>query len=213
MRVRDIMTTNVVTIPSSTPIAQAKRILQAHKFRRLPVVDKGKLVGIVTEKRLEQVSPSKATSLTVWEMSYLLEKTAVKDIMEKHVLTVPPDMTAEESLAYAQDQKVGCLVVIENNNVVGILTTNDFIYNVVNPMIGLNDPGSRIKVAGGGELKPLEDILSTINELGSEVLTVHTQHKPDQKIRDVCIHIKTEDAGPLISALENKGYSTSPVNR
>jgi acetoin utilization protein AcuB len=62
MYVRDIMTTNVVTIPSSTSLADAKRIMEAHRFRRLPVVDKGKLVGIVTERRLEQVSPSKATS-------------------------------------------------------------------------------------------------------------------------------------------------------
>jgi len=78
MYVRDIMTTNVVTTPSSTSIANAKRIMEAHRFRRLPVVDKGKLVGIVTERRLESVSPSKATSLTVWELSYLLNETAVK---------------------------------------------------------------------------------------------------------------------------------------
>ena len=69
MKVSDIMTTNVVTIPSNTSIADAKRLMAAHRFRRLPVVDRGKLVGIVTEHRLEQVSPSKATSLTVWELS------------------------------------------------------------------------------------------------------------------------------------------------
>src|SRR3989304_4359870 len=99
MDVRDIMSSNVVTIPSSTSIADAKRIMEAHRFRRLPVVDKGKLVGIVTERRLESVSPSKATSLTVWELSYLLHKTSVKEIMERHVVTVSPDMTAEEATA------------------------------------------------------------------------------------------------------------------
>ena len=81
MNVRDIMTTNVVTIPSSTSIADAKRIMEAHRIRRLPVVDKGKLVGIVTERRLESVSPSKAISLTVWELSYLLDKTPVREVM------------------------------------------------------------------------------------------------------------------------------------
>ena len=80
MYVRDIMTSNVVTISSSTSIADAKRIMEAHRFRRLPVVDKGKLVGIITEHGLEKVSPSKATSLSVWELSYLLDKTTVRKL-------------------------------------------------------------------------------------------------------------------------------------
>ena len=86
MLIREIMTTNVVTISSSTSITDAKRIMEAHRFQRLPVVDKGKLVGIVTARRLESVSPSKASSLTVWELSYLLNTTPVKEIMEKNVL-------------------------------------------------------------------------------------------------------------------------------
>ncbi|MCD6567816.1 MAG: CBS domain-containing protein [Dehalococcoidia bacterium] len=68
MYIRDIMTTNVVIIPSNTSIADAKRIMTAHKFERLPIVDKGKLVGIVTSHGLEQMSSLKATSLTVWEL-------------------------------------------------------------------------------------------------------------------------------------------------
>ena len=112
MYVRDIMTTNVVTIPSSTSIADTKRIMEAHRIRRLPVVDKGKLVGIVTDRRLESVSPSKATSLTVWELSYLLDKTTVKEIMERDVITVSPDMNVEESVALAQGNRVGALVVV-----------------------------------------------------------------------------------------------------
>ena len=137
MNVRDIMTTNVVTIPSSTSIADAKRLMEAHRIRRLPVVDKGKLVGIVTDHRLESVSPSKATSLTVWELSYLLDKTAVSEIMERNVITVPPDMSAEEALALGQSHKVGAAVVMEEGRVVGMVTTNDYFYKIVNPILGL----------------------------------------------------------------------------
>ena len=93
MYVHDVMSSNVVTIPSSASIADAKRIMQAHKIRRLPVVDKGKLVGIVTEYGLEKVSPSKATSLTVWELTYLLNKTTVKELMATNVVTISPDAT------------------------------------------------------------------------------------------------------------------------
>lgn len=206
MNVRDIMTTNVVTIPSSTSIAEAKRIMEAHHFRRLPVVDKGKLVGIVTEHRLESVSPSKATSLTVWELSYLLDKTTVKEIMERDVITCSPDMSAEESLALAQNNKVGALVVVEDGRVVGISTTNDFFYKIVNPVLGLGDPGSRIEVIGGGNSKSLEEILSVINNLGLELNTIHIERLPDTEARDVCVHVKDGDSSKLISALEAKGY-------
>jgi len=74
MYVKDVMTMNVVSIPSNTTVSDAKKIMDAHKIRRLPVVDRGKLVGIVTERRLEAYTPSKATSLSVWEIGYLLGK-------------------------------------------------------------------------------------------------------------------------------------------
>ncbi len=207
MYVRDIMTTNVVTIPSSTSIADAKRIMEAHRFRRLPVVDKGKLIGIVTERRLESVSPSKATSLSVWELSYLLDKTPVKEIMEQNVITVPPDTTAEESVALAQSHKVGSLIVVEDGRIVGIATTNDFFYKIVNPILGLGQPGSRIEIAGAGEGKALEEIISTINRLGLEITTLHIEALPEATERDVCIHINSEDINQLIAELQSKGYS------
>ena len=213
MYVRDIMTTNVVTIPSSTSIADAKRIMEAHRFRRLPVVDKGKLVGIVTERRLEQVSPSKATSLTIWELSYLLDKTTVKEIMERDVVTASPDMTVEESLALAQGQKVGALVVIEDGRVVGIVTTNDFFYKIVNPILGLGQPGTRIEITGGGECKEMGKIISTINKLGLNVVTCHIIALPEATKKDVVMHVDAEDISQLVSELEGKGYKVSVRRR
>ena len=207
MNVRDIMTTNVVTIPSSTSIADAKRTMEAHHIRRLPVVDKGNLVGIVTERRLESVSPSKTTSLTVWELSYLLDKTPVGEIMEPNVITVSPDITAEESLAIAQSNKVGSLLVVEDDRVVGILTTNDFFYNIVNPILGLGQPGSRVEITGGGNGKALEEIISTINRLGLGIITLQIEQLPEAKEKDVCVHVNTDDVGQLIAELQSKGYS------
>jgi acetoin utilization protein AcuB len=213
MYVRDIMTTNVVTIPSSTSITDAKRIMEAHRIRRLPVVDKGKLVGIVTERRLESVSPSQATSLTVWELTYLLNKTPVKDIMEKNVATVTPDMSAEEALALGQSNKVGAAVVIEDSRVVGIITTNDFFYKIVNPILGLGQPGTRIEVIGGGETKALADIISTVNKLGLEIITLHIEQLPDAKTKDVCVHINSEDVSKLLAELKGKGHRVSVRKR
>jgi len=213
MNVRDIMTTNVVTIPSNTSVADAKRIMAAHRIRRLPVVDKGKLVGIVTEHRLESVSPSKASSLTVWELGYLLEKTTVKEIMERDVITVSPDMSAEESLAVAQGNKVGAVVVVEDDRVVGISTTNDFFYKIVNPILGIGEPGSRIEIADGGNGKALEEIISTVNKLGLEITTIHIEHLPEAKARDVCVHVNNGDVKKLVAELKAKGYKVSVRRR
>jgi acetoin utilization protein AcuB len=209
MLIRDIMTTNVVTIPSSTSISDAKRIMEAHRFQRLPVMDKGKLVGIVTARRLESVSPSKATSLTVWELSYLLNTTPVKEIMEKNVITVSPDTTNEEAVALAQSHKVGTLVVVEDGHVVGIVTTNDFFYKIINPVLGLGDPGSRIEVIGAGTGKALEEIISTVNKLGLEIITLHIEVLPDKEEKDICVHVNSNDVGQLVDELKAKGYKVN----
>jgi acetoin utilization protein AcuB len=209
MLIRDIMTTNVVTIPSSTSISDAKRIMEAHRFQRLPVVDKGKLVGIVTARRLESVSPSKATSLTVWELTYLLNTTPVKEIMEKNVITVSPDTTNEEAVALAQSNKVGTLVVIEDGHVVGIVTTNDFFYKIINPVLGLGDPGSRVEVIGAGTGKALEEIISTVNKLGLEIITLHIEVIPDKAEKDICIHVNSDDVSQLVDELKAKGYKVN----
>jgi acetoin utilization protein AcuB len=213
MYICDVMTMNVVTIPSNTSIADAKRIMTVHKIQRLPVVDKGKLVGIVTVRGLEQVSPFKATSLTVWELSYILERTPVKEIMERNVVTVAPDTTCEVALAVAQSNKVGSLVVLEDSRVVGIVTTNDFFYKIVNPILGLGEhgvllPGTRLEIIGGGEGKAMEEIISTINNLGMKIVTLYIVIPPEEVTkRDIIVHLDSEDVTELVTDLKSKGYS------
>jgi len=212
MKVRDIMSQNVVTISSNTSIADAKRIMEAHHIRRLPVVDKGKLTGIVTERGLEKVSPSKATTLTVWELSYLLEKTTVKEIMEKVVVTVNPDMDAEEAIALAQSHKVGSLIVIEDNAVVGITTTNDFFYKIINPLLGIGMPGSRIEITGAGDGKHIEKILSETNKLGLKVTSIHIEEESKPE-KDLCIHVDSDNVSELMYGLKSNGYTAKIRNR
>lgn len=209
MYVHDVMSSNVVTIPSSTSIADAKRIMQAHKIRRLPVVDKGKLVGIVTEYGLEKVSPSKATSLTVWELTYLLNKTTVKEIMATNVVTISPDATVEESLSVAQGHKVGALVVVEDGRVVGILTTNDFFYKIVNPVLGLGEPGIRVEVTGGGEPQALEEVISVVNKHCLNMTNLHIVAPHEAEKKNVIVHLDCEDISQIKTDLEGKGYKVT----
>jgi len=208
MFVKDIMTMNVVNIPSNTSISDAKRIMEAHRIRRLPVVDRGKLVGIVTEHRLEAYTPSKATTLSVWEIGYLLGNTPVKDIMERNVATVTPDMTVEEVLALAQEKKVGALPVVESGRLVGIVTTNDFFYKIANPVLGIGLPGTRLEVIGKGEDKVIEDVVSLANKEGIRIITIHVINIPEApgEKKDIVIHLDTEDTSKIAEQLKAKGY-------
>jgi len=208
MFVKDVMTMNVVNIPSNTSIADAKRIMEAHRIRRLPVVDRGKLTGIVTERRLEAYTPSKATSLSVWEIGYLLGNTPVKDIMEKNVITVTPEMTVEEALAVAQNHGVGALPVVEGGRLVGIVTTNDFFYKIANPVLGIGMPGTRVEVIGKGEDMVIEDVVSFANKQGIKIITIHVIRIPEGpgEKKDIVIHLDTEDVSKFVEEIEKKGY-------
>jgi acetoin utilization protein AcuB len=207
--IKDIMTTNVVTIPSTTSLADAKRIMDAHHIRRMPVVDRGELVGIISDHLINMATPHKGTTLSVWEFSYQLQAIKVGEVMEKGVVTVSPDMTAEEALAIAQEKKIGSLIVKDNSHVVGIVTTNNFFYKIINPVLGLGDPGTRVEIQGGGDSKALEEILSTINRLKLPMTNLHIIALPDAAQKDVVIHLATDNISPLLDALKAKNYQVS----
>ena len=218
MYVRDVMTTKVITIPSNTGVLEAKRIMDQKNLKRLPVVDEGKLVGIVTSKRLERATPSEPETLStsMWDIAYsivALHRMPVKKVMKTDVATAAPDMTVEEALALAQSKKVGGLVVVEDRKVVGMITTNDVFYGIVNPVLGVGDPGERIWVAGGGEGKAMEEIISTINKLGLKITTLHILAAPRATKKDIVVHLGTEDVSELVVELKAKGYKIESRKR
>jgi acetoin utilization protein AcuB len=213
MFVRDVMTTNVVSVPSSTSIYDARNIMKAHKFRRLPVVDKGKLVGLVTDHSLDQVSPSKATSLSVWELNYLLAKTTLKDVMIKDIVSVTPDMTVEEAVVMAQTNKVGSLPVVEDGKVVGILTTNDFFYRIINPILGVGRPGVRLTIHNCCRSLDLEKVFAIIKKHNLPIVTMFLDSLPDMVEGNLIIHLDTEDASAVTGELKAAGYEVEVRKR
>lgn len=215
MLVRDIMTHNVITISSNAHIIEARRLMDDRNLRRLPVVDKGKLVGMLSASRLERaVQPAMAGS--VWELSYSfgsLYRTPIKDVMQKEVVTVTPDMTVEEALALAQSKRVGGLVVVDDGKVAGIVTTNDFFYRIVNPVLGVGEPGVRVWVPEGGEGKALEEIIIIINKLGMKITTLHVIAAPTAIKKDLVVHLDCKDVSQLIVELTAKGYTAKTRKR
>lgn len=206
MRVKDVMTWNVVTVSSDMPIMEAKKIMEAHDVRRLPVVDKGKLVGMVSRDRIERVGPSPATSLSVWEINYLLAKMTVKEVMRKDPVTVTADMSAEAAVALAQNKQVGALVVVEDSKVVGIVTTNDFFYKILNPMLGIGRPGVRLTIAKCANAKCIKEIMECIAKYPVKIVAVHNEPLTDGKEADLYVHLDTEKADQIITDLKAKGF-------
>jgi len=206
------MTTDVITIPSKTSIIKAKRIMEKKKLRRIPIVDRGKLMGIITRKTLEKAVPAEPNPRDFFEFSYSIAslfRKPVRDIMSRDVVTATPDMTAEEAVALAQSKKVGALVVLEDNQVVGIATSNDFFYKILNKVLGVGEPGARIEVAGGGEGKPLEEIISCINKAGLNITTLHIYKHPGRAKKNVVIHVDSEDVSQCVNEFKNRGYKVN----
>lgn len=125
-RVKDWMVTNVHTADPHMPMLEAHSIMREKRIRRMPVVKKGKVVGIVTRSDVRQAEPSDATTLNVWEINYLLARLQVRDIMTKDVLTVSPEDTIKTAAALMHDNQIGALPVVDGENkLLGILTESD----------------------------------------------------------------------------------------
>ncbi len=206
MLVRDVMSTNVVTITSNTSLADARQIMEAHRIRRLPVVDKGKLVGLVTRDALDKTGPSKLTTFSIQELTYLLGKLTVKEAMVTSLVTISPDATVEESVGLAQSKKVGATLVIEKNKLVGIVTTNDIFYRILNPILGIGKDGVRIHIHNCGEAEQVVSVLKVIRELKLKPITMFTLAHPETDVPDFTVHLDTKDATNLIAELTKLGF-------
>ena len=213
MKVKDIMTWNVITVSGDTPIMEARKIMETHKVRRLPVVDKGKLVGVVTLDRIVGVGPSPATSLSVWEINYLLAKMKVREVMQKDVVSVGPDVSVEQALARAQAMKVGAAPVVEDGKVVGIITTNDFVLKLLNPALGIGKPGSRLNISNANKPKNVREIMEVVEKMGLNIVALHTLPAVEDTTNGLSLHVDADDPKALIKELEAKGYKCSIVAR
>ncbi len=145
MLVGERMSHPVITVPPSMPIVDALNLMKREHIRRAPVVQEGKLVGIVSEKDLLNASPSSATSLSVWELNYLLSKVTVKEIMTTKVLTVDESTPIEEAARIMADNKIGALPVMRGDELVGIITETD-LFKIFLELMGAREPGVRVTV-------------------------------------------------------------------
>ncbi len=214
MNIRHIMTTNVVTIPSDTSMMDARRIMEAHRIRRLPIVDRGKLVGLVNRDALDRAGPSQLSTFSIHEMTYLLSKLTVKEVMARDLVTISPDATWEQAVQLAQSRKVGALLVVEEHDkLVGIVTTNDFFYKIINPVLGIGVPGARIHVHNCGGAAKVAEVLNVIAAAGMDIEGMFIVPHPEEHSPELTIHLTSEDPAKAIEQLTSRGFLAHPRER
>jgi len=209
MRIKDVMTKNPITIDSETLVLDAQKIMKENNIRRLPIVDKGKLVGIITQHDLLEASPSPATSLSIHELNYLLAKMKVKEIMKKNPVTITPDTPFEEALRIGQEKKIGSFPVVDNGKLVGIVTESDIV-RFLTRALGLKDEGSRITIEGlGGKLSDLERIISIVNQHQTIILSMVSLPRPEKKDWMIVLRLKTTAPDPIIRDFKQAGFNVT----
>ncbi len=202
MLVGERMSRPVITVHPETPMQEALNLMRNEKIRRLPVVDKsGRLVGIVTEKDLLHASPSSATSLSVWELNYLLSKITVDEVMTREVVTVTEDTPIEEAARLMVDNHAGGLPVMRGEEVVGIITETD-LFKIFLELLGAREAGVRISALVRNVPGELARLTRAVYEAGGNILALGTFLGESTQNREMTLKVEGVPKEALQKAVE-----------
>ncbi|MBU0698161.1 MAG: CBS and ACT domain-containing protein [Pseudomonadota bacterium] len=176
MLVKNWMTTSVITIKADDSMEHAIKLLKQHDIRMLPVMDKGKIVGIVTDRDIKRASASDATSLEIHELHYLISKIKVKEIMSKDPITVPMDYTVEETAEVLLKHKISGMPVVDlYGQMVGIITKSD-LFRILISLTGAGKRGIQFGVEVEDRPGSIKEITDTIRTYGGRLVSVLTSY-------------------------------------
>lgn len=199
------MTKNPTTVTADTKVDEVAHLMKKHNFRRLPVVDDGKLVGFLSDSDLMRVAPSPATTLSRYEINSLLAKICVRDIMKKDVVSVNVDATIEEAALIMYKNKIGGMPVVSNMGaVVGVITETDIFKTFVDVM-GLADGKTRITLEVTDKIGVVKDIAEIFGQAGVSIDSLITCKKEDNKY-EIVIRGDITNIDDIKAKLEAKGY-------
>ncbi len=210
MSVKDFMTRKVVYISPDTTIAHAADLMREQDLHRLPVIENDKLVGLVTEGTIAEASPSKATSLSIYEMNYLLNKTKVKDVMIKDVITVSAYASLEDATYLMYKNKVGILPVVDNEQLYGVITDRD-IFAAFLQVSGYGEEGVRARFIVDNKAGELEKIIRLVSDKEYNIVsTVQIATKSGKVVIEVQIEGKV-DLEEVRSLFEDAGIEVDSL--
>ena len=204
MFVKDRMTVNPLTSTENTPILEAGELMRKNKFARLPVVRDGKIIGIITEEDLLKVSPSMATTLSVWELNYVLSRLLVKDAMTKNPVTISADATLEEAALVMHTKNIGALPVVEQEKLVGIITESD-IFDSFLDLMGLKQTGTRLTIEFEDRVGAIADLTEVIKEMGINIVSLALFHQ-NKTLGELVVRLESSNSEDLVKRIQEKGY-------
>lgn len=211
MLVKDVMQAHPVTATLETRLPQLVRLLQRRGFRHLPVLDGGKLVGIVSDRDVKQSMASAASMTDGRERDRLLDELTAGQIMARTVVTIGPTFGIEEAARLMATRKISALPVTEGDRLVGIVTETDVLQLFVRAM-GVLEPSSRVDVVVRDPAAGVGEIVRTVEETGSRICSVMTLELPTGE-REVVLRLATINPGPAVKALEARGYVVRDAGR
>ena len=210
MSVKDFMTRKVVYISPDTTIAHAADLMREQDLHRLPVIENDKLVGLVTEGTIAEASPSKATSLSIYEMNYLLNKTKVKDVMIKDVITVSAYASLEDATYLMYKNKVGILPVVDNDQLYGVITDRD-IFAAFLQVSGYGEEGVRARFIVENKAGELGKIIRLVSDKEYNIVsTVQIATKSGKVVIELQIEGKV-DLEEVRSLFEDAGIEVDSL--
>jgi acetoin utilization protein AcuB len=203
MLVRERMTPKPITVHPEAQITEALELIRVNNVRRLPVIDRqGDLIGIVSERDLLYASPSPATSLSIYELHYLLSKITVQDVMTKDVITVTANTPLEEAARVMADNKIGSLPVLQGTKLVGIVTETD-LFKVFLELLGAREPGIRLTLEIPERKGEIARLTTEIARLGGNILALGTFLGDDPTTGLVTVKVEDVPAETLEVALRD----------
>jgi acetoin utilization protein AcuB len=204
MLVKDRMTPNPITITPDTTFPDAFRIIREKGIRYLPVVNKrGKLIGIVTQTDLLHASPSSATTLSVFEVNYLLARLTVEEVMRTPI-TVPEDAPIESAAKVMVENGISCLPVMRDGDLVGIITETD-IFKAFQEILGSGENVLRITLRMPDVPGELARMTGVIADLGGNLHSVAAFYGADREFVYITFRLDGVDQDVLLPALEEMG--------
>jgi acetoin utilization protein AcuB len=185
--------------------------MRDERIRRLPILDKhGRLVGIVSELDLMKASPSPATTLSMWEIPYLLSQIKMRDIMAREMITVTEDTPLEEAARIMADRKIGGLPVMRDDKLVGIITETD-LFKVFVEVLGARDGGIRLSMLVPVEKGILAKVAGTIAGMDGNIIALGTMMGEDPTNCELMIKVAEVPREQLVSAMEGLGLKILDV--
>jgi acetoin utilization protein AcuB len=203
------MTRNVVTVAKDASVLHVRNLLREKDINQVPVVDGKKVIGVITDGDIRENSASPASTLSVHELNYLLSEMKAGDIMTRNPVTVSPETPIEEAAKILNDKGIGCLPVVSNDELMGIITTCDML-NVLLEVMGVGTPSSRIEISIPGDMGEICNIAGIVKGLGLSIISmVSTLNRNDPATRLSVLRVNTDDIRELCKALRGAGYKVT----